>query len=134
MAEFLKVHHLSEDANTKEVKIVRTTPYIRIQSGGGPTPLFLKQGRVADENGVEQKPVPLSGSGRKLPNAHPVALREVGFDPKFVAASASGTNEEQVEVQRLDEPDAEPTDLEDAPPLPRPVSWRERAKAMNKAR
>lgn len=133
MAEFLKVHHLSEDANTKEVKVVRTTPYIRIQSGGGPTPLFLKQGRVADENGVEQKPVPL-WVWQEAAKCTPVALREVGFDPKFVAASASGTNEEQVEVQRLDEPDAEPTDLEDAPPPPRPVSWRERAKAMNKAR
>lgn len=139
MAGFLNVHTKVTDPNTGEERLVKVEPYLRIRAPEGPTPLFLKGGKVCDENGKEQKPVP-AWVWRMAAHCSDAALREAGFEPEVVRnlntrLQAVTAEPETAEEEQLLADAQEETDGETQPaPAPQPGGWRARAKAERQAR
>lgn len=76
--DVLKVHHTVSDRDSGETRVTKITPYIRLTTEGRSTPLFLKGGKVMDENGVLSDPIP-SWIWMEASKCSSAALQEAGF-------------------------------------------------------
>jgi hypothetical protein len=98
-----KVHEYQRVPNTTEVRLVRTTPYVRLRGSADDPPLFIQGGQVYSEGGqiIADPPAWFWDELAKVSDG---TLREVGWTArrvgsererspaKVVAATAAGSS------------------------------------------